>query len=63
MDSKLLEMLVCPVSKATLHYKQDEQELWCRVSRLAYPISDGFPVMIEAEARPLTDEEVASLPT
>jgi uncharacterized protein YbaR (Trm112 family) len=63
MDSKLLEMLVCPVSKATLHYKKEEQELWCRVSRLAYPINDGFPVMIEAEARPLTDEEVASLPT
>jgi len=56
-------MLVCPVSKATLHYKQDEQELWCRVSRLAYPINDGFPVMIEAEARPLTAEEAASLPT
>jgi len=56
-------MLVCPVSKATLHYKKDEQELWCRVSRLAYPIRDGFPVMIEAEARHLTDEEVATLPT
>ena len=63
MDSKLLEMLVCPVSKASLHLQQDKQELWCRVSRLAYPIRDGFPVMIEGEARTLTDEEVAILPT
>ena len=63
MDSKLLEMLVCPVSKASLHYQQDKMELWCRVSRLAYPIHDGFPVMIESEARTLTDEEVATLPT
>jgi uncharacterized protein len=62
MDSRLLEMLVCPVSKASLHYKKEQQELWCRASRLAYPIEDGFPVMIEAEARQLTDEEVASLP-
>ncbi len=62
MDSKLLEMLVCPVSKATLHYKKDQQELWCRVSRLAYPIHDGFPVMIEDQARTLTDEELATLP-
>ncbi len=63
MDSKLLEMLVCPVSKGALHYQKDAQELWCRLSRLAYPIHDGFPVMIEAEARTLTDEECATLPT
>ena len=63
MDSKLLEMLVCPVSKGALHYKKDQQELWCRVSRLAYPIRDGFPVMLEAEARHLTEEECATLPT
>ena len=62
MDSRLLEMLVCPVSKASLHYKKEQQELWCRASRLAYPIQDDFPVMIEAEARHLSDEEVASLP-
>ncbi len=62
MDSKLLEMLVCPVSKGALTYKKDHQELWCRVSRLAYPIRDGFPVMIETEARTLNDEEYASLP-
>lgn len=62
MDSKLIEMLVCPVSKGSLHYKKESQELWCRVSRLAYPIRDGFPVMIEAEARTLNDEEFNSLP-
>ena len=62
MDSKLIEMLVCPVSKGSLHYKKELQELWCRVSKLAYPIRDGFPVMIEAEARTLTDEEFNSLP-
>ena len=55
-------MLVCPVSKGALTYKKDHQELWCRVSRLAYPIRDGFPVMIETEARTLNDEEYASLP-
>ena len=63
MDSKLLEMLVCPVSKAQLYYKSEQQELWCRVSRLAYPIEDGFPVMIEDQARPLAEPEWSSLPT
>jgi uncharacterized protein YbaR (Trm112 family) len=63
VDAKLLEMLVCPVSKARLHYKADKQELWCMVSRLAYPIRDDFPVMLEAEARTLSEEEWASLPT
>ena len=61
MDSKLLEMLVCPVTKTPLHYKADKQELWCRASRLAYPIRDDIPVMLEEEARHLSDEEVASL--
>ncbi len=63
MDSKLLEILVCPVSKGSLHYKREEQELWCRLSRLAYPIKDGIPVMVETEARTLTSEECDSLPT
>jgi len=61
VDSKLLEILVCPVSKAGLYFRRQEEELWCRVSRLAYPVRDGLPVMIEAEARPLTDEECATL--
>ena len=61
LDSKLLEILVCPVTKAPLVYKKDANELWCRASRLAYPIRDDFPVMMEAEARQLTDEEYESL--
>ena len=61
MDSKLLEMLVCPVTKAPVIYKPEQAELWCRASRLAYPVRDGFPVMIEAEARPLEEAEYATL--
>lgn len=61
MDSKLLEILVCPVSKTSLYFRRQEEELWCRVSRLAYPVRDGLPVMIEAQARPLTDEEYETL--
>lgn len=61
VDSKLLEILVCPVTKAPLVYRKAEQELWCRASRLAYPIRDGMPVMLEAEARELDEEEYESL--
>lgn len=61
VDSKLLELLVCPVSKATLSYRKEQEELWCRASGLAYPIRDGIPVMLEAEARELTAEERESL--
>jgi len=57
MDKKLLEILVCPVSKAPLIYDQDKQELVCKASRLAYPIRNGIPVMLESEARRLTDDE------
>ena len=58
MDKKLLELLVCPVSKAPLSYDPARQELICRESRLAYPVRDGIPVMLEAEARRLSDDEV-----
>jgi uncharacterized protein YbaR (Trm112 family) len=61
IDSRLLELLVCPVSKASLTYHKDTDELWCRASGLSYPIRDGIPVMLEEEARQLTDEERASL--
>jgi uncharacterized protein len=61
VDSRLLEILVCPVSKASLVYRKDPEELWCRGSGLAYPIRDGIPVMLEEEARQLTDEERSSL--
>ena len=57
MDSKLLEMLVCPVTKGPLIYHRDRQELISRSARLAYPIRDGIPVMLEEEARRLTPEE------
>ena len=58
VDSKLLEILVCPVSKASLAYREDRRELWCKVSRLAYPIRDDIPIMLEAEARTLSREEL-----
>ena len=57
MDSKLLEMLVCPVTKGPLIYDRDRQELISRSARLAYPIRDGIPVMLEEEARKLSPEE------
>jgi uncharacterized protein YbaR (Trm112 family) len=59
MDAKLLEILVCPVCKGPLVYKKSESELICKPCRLAYPIKDGIPVMLEDEARQLpADEEV-----
>ncbi|MFA0813518.1 Trm112 family protein [Microbulbifer epialgicus] len=57
MDKKLLSLLVCPVSKAPLEYREETQELVCKASGLAYPIRDGIPVMLESEARQLTAEE------
>ena len=61
LDTKLLEVLVCPVTKASLVYRREHNELWCRASRLAYPIRDDIPVMFESEARELSAEEVESL--
>jgi len=61
MDSKLLELLVCPVSKGALVYMRDQQELWCAQSQLAYPIKDDIPMMVQEEARTLSDAEAASL--
>lgn len=61
IDAKLLELLVCPVTKASLTYKKESDELWCRASGLAYPIRDGIPVMLEEEARELSSEERESL--
>jgi len=57
IDKQLLSILVCPVTKAPLTYDRERQELVCRASGLAYPIRDGVPVMVEAEARVLTSEE------
>ena len=58
MDTKLLELLVCPVTKGPLEYNREKQELISRSARLAYPIRDGLPVMLENEARTLSDEEL-----
>jgi uncharacterized protein YbaR (Trm112 family) len=57
MDPKLLDILVCPLCKGPLLYKKTEKELVCRACRLAYPIVDGIPVMLEDEARKLPPEE------
>jgi uncharacterized protein YbaR (Trm112 family) len=61
MDKKLLDILVCPLCKGDLLYKKAEQELICRADRLAYPIRDEIPVMLEAEARRLSLEEYDAL--
>ncbi|QTR49726.1 Trm112 family protein [Candidatus Thiothrix anitrata] len=61
MDKKLLEILACPVTKGTLIYDKAKQELISKSARLAYPIRDNIPVMLEEEARPLTQEEVEQL--
>lgn len=57
MNPKLLEILVCPQTKAPLTYMRDKGELWCKASGLAYPIRDGIPVMLVDEARKLTSDE------
>ena len=61
MDAKLLEILVCPVSKGPLVYHKETDELWCRQSGLSYGIDDDIPVMLEEEARILTEDELASM--
>ena len=57
MDKKLLDILACPVCKGPLIYDQKNQELICRADRLAYPVRDDIPVMLEDEARQLPAEE------
>ncbi|MCX5477751.1 Trm112 family protein [Kaistia geumhonensis] len=56
IDVKLLEMLVCPVTKTALAYDEARQELVSRAARLAYPIRDGIPIMLPDEARPLAED-------
>ncbi len=62
MDTKLLELLVCPVTKGPLDFDREKQELLSRSARLAYPVRDGIPVLLENEARTLSDEELEALP-
>ena len=57
IDKKLLEILVCPVSKAPVEYDAERNELVCKASGLAYPVRDGIPVMLESEARTLSADE------
>lgn len=61
MDARLLEILVCPICKGPLDHLKDEQELVCKADRLAFPIRDGIPVMLEDEAREMSAEEVNAL--
>jgi uncharacterized protein YbaR (Trm112 family) len=56
-DPKLLEILVCPLTKATLHYDRERQELVSKQAGLAYPIRNGIPIMLPDEARELSDAE------
>ncbi len=58
MDAKLLELLVCPVTKGPLRFDREHQELVWRSARLAYAVRDGIPVLLEAEARTLDDDEL-----
>lgn len=58
MDTRLLELLVCPVTKGPLEYDREHEELISRSARLAYPVRDGIPVLLENEARALTDTEL-----
>ncbi len=57
MDPKLLDILVCPLCKGPLVYRKEAQELLCKPDRIAFPIRDGIPVMLEDEARKLPPEE------
>ncbi|MBK6366796.1 MAG: Trm112 family protein [Polaromonas sp.] len=61
MDTKLLELLVCPVTKGPLIFDRERQELISKSARLAYAVRDGMPILLENEARVLTDEEIDKL--
>lgn len=60
-DTKLLDILACPISKSKLIYVKERQELVCKAERIAYPIIDDIPVMLEEQARQLTLEEIEEL--
>lgn len=61
MDARLLEILVCPICKGPLDFLKNRQELVCKADRLAFPVRDGIPVMLEEEARHMSAEEVDAL--
>ena len=58
MDARLLDILVCPICKANLEYRKAESELICKPCKLAFPIRDDIPIMLEDQARPLAEEEL-----
>ena len=61
IDKKLLEILACPICKSPLIYDKTKQELICKPDRLAFPIRDDIPVMLEDEAREVSHEEIEVL--
>lgn len=60
MEKKFLDLLICPITKKPLEYHADTQELWSKAAKLAFPIRDGIPIMLEQETRELSDLEVKS---
>ena len=61
LDKKLLEILACPICKGELLYDRSADELVCGIDKLAYPVREGVPVMLTAEARTMTSDELESL--
>ena len=61
MDKKLLELLVCPVTKTNLIYDESNKELVSLAAKLAYPIRQGIPIMLSDEARPISDKDLQRL--
>lgn len=59
MDKKYLQLLVCPLTKQALEYHSEQQELWSRVAKLAFPIRDGIPILLPDEARALDETDLA----
>lgn len=60
IDPKMLELLVCPLTKGVLSYDSTAQELISEGARLAYPVRDGIPIMLPSEARQLSDDEIGT---
>lgn len=58
MDKKYLQLLVCPLTKQALEYHSEQQELWSRVAKLAFPIRDGIPILLPDEARALDETDL-----
>ncbi len=58
MESRLLEIIACPVCNGKLHFSHDKHELICKPDGLAFPVRDGIPVLLENEARTLTSDEI-----